>query len=162
MMLKRSVWAAALVVAFAGSAIAQGDKKMAGKPTAAMGGVNETLMHHEQTMLESLQKGDVEAFKKWIAPGSWSVDEGGYMTIDDFVKSLTDSKTAFKWESFKTSDMKVVDVAPTAKIVTYKLDQRGSFNGQPFPSPVYASTVWVNHGGTWHAVFHQESTAAKR
>jgi len=23
-----------------------------------------------------------------------------------------------------------------------------------------AAAAWVNHGGAWHAVFHQESTAA--
>ena len=34
--------------------------------------------------------------------------------------------------------------------------------GQPLPAVTYVTTVWANHGGTWHAVFHQESTAAKR
>jgi hypothetical protein len=26
----------------------------------------------------------------------------------------------------------------------------------------YVTTIWANQGGTWTAVFHQESTAAKR
>ena len=46
-------------------------------------------------------------------------------------------------------------------IVTYKAEQKGTFMGQPLPPLVYVSTIWANHGGTWHAVFHQESTAAK-
>jgi hypothetical protein len=32
--------------------------------------------------------------------------------------------------------------------------------GTPFPPTVYATTVWVNQGGTWRALFHQESKAA--
>ncbi len=60
------------------------------------------------------------------------------------------------------SDMKVLDVNANSQIVMYKLDQMGSCMGQPLPPVVYASTVWVNQGGTWQAVFHQESTAAKK
>ena len=44
-------------------------------------------------------------------------------------------KANFSFE-FKTSDMKVVNID--------------------------ATTIWANHGGTWMAVFHQESTAAKK
>jgi hypothetical protein len=159
-MFRQSMWASAVCLSVAVPAFAQADKQTA-KPMAGAGGVSATLMHHEQSMIESLQKGDFAGFAKWIAPGSWSVDADGFMTIEDFVTAAKDPKNTFKWDSFKTSGMKVVDVNPTAKIVAYTLEQKGSFMGRPFASPVYASTVWVNHGGAWHAVFHQESTASK-
>ena len=58
--------------------------------------------------------------------------------------------------------MKVVPIDATSGIVTYKLDQKGSFNGEPFQPTVYASTVWVNRSGKWVAAFHQESTPAPK
>ena len=45
--------------------------------------------------------------------------------------------------------------------VAYKWTGSGTFAGQPFPSTVYASTVWTKKGDKWIAVFHQESEAAK-
>jgi hypothetical protein len=52
------------------------------------------------------------------------------------------------------SDMKVMDVNATTKIVAYKLDQKGTFMGMPFPPTVYASTVWVNQAapGRWRSI----------
>jgi hypothetical protein len=151
MMLIRSIGAAALAAVIAGPALAQ----EAARKTA---GTSETLMHHEQTMLEALAKKDFPTFQKMIVPAAWNIDETGYMTIEDFIKAVNDPKSNLQFE-FKTSKMKVVDINPSTKIVTYQLDQKGSFMGQPFPPTVYASTVWVNKGGTWRAVFHQESTA---
>lgn len=157
--MKKTLWmTAAGVLMTATLAFAQAEMK---KPMATKGDLANTLMHREQAMLEALQKKDVAGFKKYIMAGTWNVDENGYMTIDDFVKALNDPKANFMWESFKTSDMKVVNIDANAAVVTYKLDEKGSFMGQPMPPVVYATTIWANHGGTWMAVFHQESTAAQ-
>lgn len=153
-----SMIAAGVLVAVS-LAFAQGEMK---KPMATKGNLGTTLMHQEQMLLELLQKKDFAGFKKHVMAGAWNVDENGYITIDDFVKTLNDPKANFVFESFKTSDMQVVNIDANAAMVTYKLDSKGSMMGQPFPPIVYATTVWANHGGTWMAVFHQESTAAKK
>ncbi|HZR24569.1 MAG TPA: nuclear transport factor 2 family protein [Vicinamibacterales bacterium] len=124
----------------------------------AQNAMTTKLMAAENKMLDDLTAGKKDAFFAVIAPGSWSVDEGGWMKIDDFKQSWDQIKI----QSSKTSDMKVVPINATAAIVTYKLEQKGSMGGQPFPSPVYASTVWVQKNGKWWAVFHQESTPAKK
>jgi len=41
----------------------------------------------------------------------------------------------------------------------YRWTGKGTYQGQPLPSPTYASTVWANKGGKWQAVFHQETNA---
>ena len=122
--------------------------------------VNDTLMKYENELLAMFAKKDFASFKKRIAPGSWSIDEGGAMTIDDLIKQVTDPKANLTW-SYKVSDMKVVDLGASTKAVTYTLDQTGSMMGQPFPPRVYSTTIWANHGGNWMAVFHQESTAVQ-
>jgi hypothetical protein len=41
----------------------------------------------------------------------------------------------------------------------YRWTGKGTYMGQPVPSPVYASSVWTNRGGKWIAVYHQETAA---
>ena len=146
--MRKTVWLAFAAFLAASTAFAQDSKA-----------VNDALMKKENDLMVALQKKDFATFKKPIMAGAWSVDEGGYMAIDELVKMFADPKANFMW-TYKVSDMKVIDIDANAKAVTYTVDQKGSFMGQPMPTKVYATTIWANHGGTWMAVFHQESTAA--
>jgi hypothetical protein len=138
-----------------GVAFAQGAAK---KPAAANASVGEQLMANEQKVLDALKKKDAATFTSLVMSDSWSVDETGYTKTADLVKGLADLKI----DSIKASEMKVLAMSATVSLVTYRMDQKGSFQGQAFPPVVYATTVWVNQGGTWHAMFHQESTALKK
>jgi hypothetical protein len=157
------IFAATLMAALAattGFAQTTAKKATAAKPMAKSA-TSDTLMQREQAMLQAVEKKDWTAFKKYVAADGWNVDENGAMSIADFLQATTDPKFDLNVQ-MKPSDMKVIDVDPTSKLVTYKLEQKGSMMGQPFPPLVYATTVWVNHGGTWKALFHQESKAAER
>ena len=121
-------------------------------------GVSATLIAQEKVLLESVVKHDVKAFSALIAPGAGSVDEGGYMAVADFIKVFDQTKLDVQ----TPTDIKVISLGPTAAVVTYTLNQKGTFQGQPVPPTVYATTTWVNRGGKWLAMFHQESTAAKK
>ena len=115
------------------------------------------LMAAEHSVLDSVKTGDVKTFSRLVKAGTWGVDENGPSLVDDFIKAFKDVKV----ESMTASDMKVVPIDENAAIVTYKLEQKGTFQNMPWPPVVYASTVWMRQGGTWQAIFHQESTAAK-
>jgi len=121
-------------------------------------GVSATLIAQEKVLLESVVKHDVKAFSALIAPGAGSVDEGGYMAVAEFIKMFDQAKIDIQ----TPTDIKVISLGPTAAVVTYTLNQKGTFQGQPVPPTVYATTTWVNRGGKWLAMFHQESTAAKK
>jgi hypothetical protein len=145
-----------LAVAFSTSvafAFAQGAAK---KSAEASGSVASQLMANEHKVLDALKNKDAAGFSSLVVTDSWNIDENGPMKTVDFVKALADLKI----DSVKTSSMQVLTMSPTVSLVTYKLDQKGSFLGQAFPPVVYATTVWVNNGGVWRAMFHQESTAA--
>lgn len=150
------------VTLMAGPAFAQADKKMPAKPMASTSKMAGALMAKENALLDAVKTKNVKTFSSMVAPGSWSVDENGLMTVDEFIKMLGDPKSDIKIEMMKASDMKVVDIDATSAIVTYKTEQKGTFMGAPLPPVTYVTTIWANHGGTWRAVFHQESTAAKR
>ncbi len=152
--MRHAIWVA-LLCGFAATAAAQTAKPMPKR--AAKHAMAETLTAAENKMLDDLTRHDKDAFFAVIAPGSWSVDESGPMKIDDFRQAWDQLRI----ESSKTSDMKVVPIDGRSAIVTYKLEQKGSMGGQPFPPVVYASTVWVQKNGAWRAVFHQESTPKK-
>ena len=146
----------------AGPVFAQAEKKMPAKPMASTSKVADALMAKEHAMLDAVKAKNAKAFSALVKPGSWSADENGFMPVDDFVKMLGDPKADIKIDMLKVSDMKVIDIDATSAIVTYKTEQKGSFMGAPLPPVTYVTTTWANHGGTWLAVFHQESTAAKR
>jgi hypothetical protein len=160
-MSKRVAIAAGICVLSATMGFAQTAKKPMAARRMTKSGVSETLMQRERAMLQSIEKKDWITFKKYVAADSWNLDENGAMSVADFLKATTDPKFDLTIQ-MKASDMKVVNVDANSKLVTYTLEQKGSMMGQPFPPQVYATTVWVNHGGTWKALFHQESTAAPK
>ena len=163
--MKKALCAFAVATLAAGSAFAQADKPMAKpmpKPMAkpmAKSANGDALMANENKLLEAVKAKDAKTFSSMVSKGSWSVDAMGLQSNDEFVKMLSDPKGDMKIEMLKASDMHVIDIDADAAIVTYKVEQKGSMMGMAFPPTVYASTIWKNTGGTWHAVFHQESTA---
>jgi uncharacterized protein DUF4440 len=60
-------------------------------------------------------------------------------------------------ESYTIADPKVSMVTKDVAILRYKCDQKGSFDGKPLISPVYATEVWVNRGGKWRIVSYSET-----
>ena len=143
--MQRMLCAAAMVL-FGAAAFAQGPA--------------DALMKREQAMLQAIQKKDWTTFKQMVTPNGVNLDENGAMSVSEFLKAVADPKSDFNMSTTTATDMKVIDVDANTKIVTYKLSQKGTFMGQAFPPMVYASTVWANQGGTWRAVFHQESRMA--
>src|SRR6266576_3719596 len=120
--MQKTVCATAAAILFTATmAFGQSSQKKMPMPAKAMDGVSEKLMQMEQQMLTALQKKDFAGFKKYVLAGAWSVDENGYMPVDDFVKGAMDPKSNFMFESAKTSDMKVVTIDADAALVTYKL-----------------------------------------
>jgi hypothetical protein len=62
-----------------------------------------------------------------------------------------------KMSSWDISESKVQWVDANTAVHTYKWTGKGTYQGKPIPSPVWASTVWTKKSGKWNAVFHQES-----
>ncbi len=60
-------------------------------------------------------------------------------------------------ENYTLDDPKVSMATKDVAILRYKCDQKGSFDGKPLISPVYATEVWVNRGGKWQIVSYSET-----
>jgi len=159
-MKKLACAAVAAILVTATTAFAQGAKPMAAKPMTKSANADK-LIANENKLLEAVKAKDVKTFTSLVKAGTWAMDENGLMANDDFVKMLGDPKSDFKLETIKASDMRVIDIDANSAIVAYTTEQKGSFMGMPMPAKTHVTTIWANRGGSWQAVFHQESTAKK-
>jgi len=145
--MKKLIWSLAMLALAAGAAHAQ-DK-------AAL---EKALIANEHKVADALMKKDKATVTAMIDPAGWSADANGFMPNSDFFAAL--DQLVIK--SYKITETKVLWVDASTAIVGYKWTGAGTFAGKPFPSTVYASTVWTKKGTNWVAVFHQETEAAKK
>jgi hypothetical protein len=123
--------------------------------------LEKTLIANERAINEAVMKGDPAAFGRYVAQDSWAIDSmSGRMATAEFVKTMPAMAKDMKMTSWDITEPKVISVDANTAVLTYKWTGSGTYQGQPIPSPVWASTVWTKRGGTWTAVFHQESMAA--
>ena len=144
--MKKVVWTLAMLALMSGATYAQ-DK-------AAL---EKALIVYEHKINEAVAKSDKAAFTDLITPDTMSADGHGFMKASEFAAVLDQVKV----KTWTLSEEKVWWVDPGTAIVTSTWTGSGTFQGQPFPSKTYCSTVWTKKGDRWVAVFHQESEAVK-
>jgi hypothetical protein len=81
----------------------------------------------------------------------------GAMKISVFAAKL-DQVSVTAWQ---ISDEKVRWVDANTAVISYKWTGTGTFQGQKFPSPVWASTVWAKKGDKWLATEVIKASPAK-
>jgi len=114
--------------------------------------------HRERAQInEAVAKGTRPPSPRSSQPDGASLDGTGFHE-DVRLLGMFDQVKVKTW---KISDEKVISVDPNTAIVTYKWGRLGHVPGKPFPTNVFASTVWTKKGDKWLAVFHQESEVAK-
>jgi ketosteroid isomerase-like protein len=117
-----------------------------------------TIIANERAVNEAVVKGNLAAFKQHVAEDGWSIDPMmGRAPVSEFVKQFDAMAKETKVSSWDITESKVQWVDANTAIHTYKWTGSGTYQGQPIPSPVWASTVWAKKGNNWMAVFHQET-----
>jgi hypothetical protein len=142
-MRKMMVGGAALLAA-AATLHAQAPNKLAAE---------KQLIANETAVNEAIAKHDLAGFKKHVPSESWAVDPGGPMQVADLEKNFAQLKVEPGW---KIDQSKVVWIDDNTAVHMYRWTGKGSYLGQPF-GDTYSSTVWTNRGGSWVALFHQET-----
>jgi hypothetical protein len=119
--------------------------------------VEKQLIANERTINEAIAKGDMKGFNALVASDAVSMDSGGIMKTSDpnFEKMVKEMKLT----SWNIEGSQFYWINDNTVVHMYKWSGKGTYQGQPVPSPTWASTVWANKGGKWTAVFHQESLA---
>ncbi len=130
---------------------------LAQAPAASHAAIEKQLIANERAVNEAFAKGDVKTFHANVAPDALSIDPAGVSKVNtpDFDKMMQ----AVKIQNWNIDSSQFYWIGDTTAVHMYRWTGKGTYEGQPVPSPTWASTVWTNKGGKWQAVFHQETTA---
>ncbi|MBA3243316.1 MAG: nuclear transport factor 2 family protein, partial [Acidobacteria bacterium] len=126
-------------------------------PQASPASVSDAdIIAQERQLLDALKAKNWDAFAAKLADDQIYVSGEGVYDKTQSVEGV--KKTDFK--EFTTSDMKVLKIGQNAAVLTYTNVAKGTYEGKPLPdTPSRDTTIWVNRGGKWLAVFHQETYA---
>jgi hypothetical protein len=126
-------------------------------PASSHAAIEKQIVANERAINDAFAKGDLKAFHANIAPDAVGIDPSGINKVNtpDFDKMLGATKIL----SWNIDGSQFYWIGDASVVHMYRWTGKGTYEGQPVPSPTWASTVWTSKGGKWLAVFHQESTA---
>ena len=128
---------------------------VASKSTAPLSEADITA--REKATWEALKKKDYDGFGKMLASDYIEVEDDGIYDkpgILTYLKDLNITDATF-------SDWKVLPIDKDAVILTYNVNLKATYKGQPIPpGPYRAAAAWVNRDGKWLGFYYQ-STEAK-
>ncbi len=126
------------------------------EPTSAL---DRAIIANERKLMDYVAKKDKAGFTAMVTPDAVGLDAMmGAMKTSDFAAKL-DQVSVTAWQ---ISDEKVRWVDANTAVISYKWTGTGTFQGQKFPSPVWASTVWTKKGDTWLATEVIKAPPAKK
>ncbi len=154
--------AAILIMACAGFCFAQPQPSASPsaspkpKPRMSKTQIQAKLAANEKKLWEAWKNKDTKPFKSALASDFVMVADSGVSGKDAVEKDITSGPCDIK--SFTLSDWKLTMLNSSTAYLTYKGTADGTCAGTAVP-PVWASSVWMNRGGKWVAVTHQETVA---
>lgn len=119
----------------------------------------KTLIANERAVMDAFAKGNRATVEKYLARDGSAIDPVmGVMANAEMLKTFDQMAKDMKITSWTISNEKVVWADPNTAVLSYTWTGKGTMQGQPIPSPTFASTVWTKRGGNWVALFHQETS----
>ena len=113
-----------------------------------------TIKEQENKIYDAIKGKDYDSFGNLLADNFVLVGNDGPHDKADTIKSVK----GFNPTEVNLSNWQVVPIDKDAAIVIYQAAFKGTADGQPLPdTPTRASSVWINQGGKWVAIFHQET-----
>lgn len=103
-------------------------------------------VEREKMIWDLLKRRDYDAFASYLDPGQVEVEAGG---VTDKAATLNGVRM-FDASKAELSDFKTIKVNANTDLVTYLVTIPG-----PPADKHFATTIWVNRGGKWAALFHQ-------
>ena len=107
----------------------------------------------EKEIWATVEKKDAAAFSPNLTDDFIYVNAGGVSDKAAAVKGISETGTM---TNLAFSDWKLVSVDKDAAVLVYTLKANSAMNGQTHPVSIYASTAYVNRGGKWQVIYHQD------
>ena len=121
-------------------------------PTVGQGVVSIPAdpIEREKAVWEALKRKDYDAFSSFLDSAQVEVEPHGVFDKAGTLKLVR----MFDASKGELSDFKSIKINDDATLVTYVLTISGAK-----PEKEWASTIWVNRGGKWSALYHQGTPA---
>ena len=117
--------------------------------------IEKQIVANERAINDAFAKNDPKTFHAFVAADGFGIDAMGISKVADMDKMMPQLKVT----AWNIDGSQFYWVNDSTVVHMYRWTGKGMFQGQPVPSPVWASTVWTNKGGKWAAMFHQETAA---
>jgi hypothetical protein len=126
------------------------------KPAMTKRQIQQNLIATEKKLWAAWMGKDPKPFKAWVAADAIGISENGVQNRAALLKEI--AAGGCQINSFNLSEFKLTMIDSNAAVLTYKGTADGACGGEPF-KPVWASSTFVQRGGKWLTIAHQETTA---
>jgi hypothetical protein len=117
----------------------------------------KALIELETKVWDALRRGDAEADSHLLAEDFLGVYSSGFANRSDHVGQLANGPTVAE---FELSDARLMVLANSDALLSYRADWRRFSAGEPGPSEsMYISSLWSRRVGEWVNVFSQDTPA---
>lgn len=128
-------------------------------PSTNAPALNSEITDKEKAIWETIKKKDSAGFAAMLADDFIYISSDGVYDKAGTVNGVKNMEVT----DVTLSDWKTVTLDKDAAVVTYTVTMKGTSGGKPIPpTPVRASSAWVNRGGKWIGVYHQDSEVGER
>jgi hypothetical protein len=122
-------------------------------PKAETGDVSSSVISQEKQIYDAIKSKNSDAFAGMLADDFIYIAPDGTYDKAGTVNGIKGIDAT----DITLSDWKVLPLDKDAAVVYYNVAMKGTSGGQPMPSTTMrASSAWVNRGGKWIGIFHQE------
>ncbi len=121
--------------------------------------LNSEITDKEKQIWDAIKKKDAAGFAAMLADDFIYISSDGVYDKAATVNGIKQMEVT----DLTLSDWKTVTLDKDAAVVTYTVTMKGTSGGRPIPAtPVLASSAWVNRGGKWVGVYHQDGEMGER
>ena len=123
------------------------------KSTAAAPSESD-IIAKEKAGWDAFKRKDADAFKKMLAPDYIEVLDSGTMDTAASIAGMKD----YEINDVTFADWKMTTIDKDAVLITYTVNVKGSYKGQPIPAgPYREASAYVNRNGEWLGIYYQET-----
>jgi hypothetical protein len=130
-------------------------------PPRADAALEQALVARERASWVAWQKRDASFFETFLSDDHVEVGFGGVAGKTAVIKSV--GSPACVVASYDVGAIRLTRLTDDAALLTYHARQQTTCAGQPVPSPVWVSSLYVKRGGAWvNAVYQQTPDTSGR
>jgi hypothetical protein len=123
--------------------------------------LEQALVARERASWVAWQKRDASFFQAFLSDDHVEVGFGGVAGKAAVIKSV--GSPACVVASYEVGPFRLTQLTDDAALLTYHARQDTTCAGQPVPSPVWVSSLYVKRGGAWvNAVYQQTPDTSGR